>query len=644
MLLTREKKIVALLMKNEENKLTTTQIATSLKVSSRTIKTDIKKINEEIENHSCRINSQQGVGLWIEYDSSDGKKYLTDLIQEDEGSYLSPGVRKYHLAVELLLQDEYISMESLALKYFISKATVLNDLSELDDFWNQFKLSFVKKVKYGVKVEGTEIQKRSALIEAVKQAGGKREVTIPRIQQHFENVNLDHIRAIVNRMERRFQFVLTDPSVEELIIALAVMLERLSNGKRMDHSSSVLRRNSRRMNFVLSFLKEQLTEEMELYIPDEEDGYLRICLNGLRFHVPMEGETDLDSKKDRDPELFSSVVEFLKECDEKFYLNIEDDEELIGNLIDHLECMLLRMHSNLYTYNPILESIKNELLYEYEIASYFMSLFATQYEFEPTEDEIGFVTFHIGASVERMKQRKNQMYTATIVCMTGFGTSQFLKLKLTSYLQNVDVKEVISAKRLSELKPENQDFIITTVPIELENIPVIQVSPVLNDSDIKKIQNFLLKNKEKEPEEKRNYDYLRKFLHSEITILDCDLKSKEEVIHLLGLRMISEGYADEGFIDSVFERENLSETALGNLIAIPHAFEGHILKQGIGLLTLKKPISWGDEKVQIVFLLSLGAPSKEYIKGIFGDVLELTKDKKAIETMIKAKKYTNIFK
>lgn len=54
-------------------------------------------------------------------------------------------------------------------------------------------------------------------------------------------------------------------------------------------------------------------------------------------------------------------------------------------------------------------------------------------------------------------------------------------------------------------------------------------------------------------------------LHSEIAMFDCDLKSKEEVIHLLGSRMITEGYVDEGFIDSVFERENLSETALGNL-------------------------------------------------------------------------------
>ncbi|MDD3362704.1 MAG: BglG family transcription antiterminator [Hespellia sp.] len=644
MLLTREKGIVALLLKHEEDKLTTTQIATSLKVSSRTIKTDIKKINEELESHSCRISSQQGVGLWIEYDDPEGKKYLQGIIQEEDDSYLSPEIRKYHLAVELLLQDTYMSMETLAQEYFISKATVLNDLSELDEFWNKFNLSFIKKVKYGIKVEGSESQKRSALIEAVKQSGGKKEVTVPKIQQHFEKVDLNQIRTIVNQVERRFQFVLTDPSVEELIIALAVMLERIAQGKMMNHSSQISQRESRKMNFVLAFMKERLTEEMEIDIPDEEDVYLCICLNGLRFHIPMEKDKKLESRRDRNPEMFDNVIELLMECDRKFYLTMEEDDELIGTLTDHLECMILRMNSKLYTYNPILDSIKNELFYEYEIASFFMSKFAARYKFEPTEDEIGFITFHMGASIERMKQKQNQKFTVTILCMTGFGTSQFLRVKLKSYFPHLEVNQVLSATRASQIQPEGQDFVITTVPIELENIPVIHVSPVLNETDIKKIQKFLMKKKENEPEEQQNYNYLKQFLHSEITILDCDLKSKEEVIHLLGGRMVNEGYTDEGFIDSVFERENLSETALGNLIAIPHAFEGHIIKQGIGLLTLKKPINWGDEKVQLIFLLSLGAPSKDYIKGIFGDVLELTKDKKTVELIVKAKKYADIFK
>lgn len=642
MLLTRERKIVALLMENED-KLTTTQIADSLKVSSRTIKADIKKINIELERHACRINSQQGKGLWIQWDNAEGERYLKEIIKEEEDSYLSPEIRKYHLAVDLLLRDTYTSMEALAKDYFISKATVLNDLGELDEFWSHFSIHFIKKVKYGIKVEGTESRIRSALIEALKRAGGRKEVTAPGIQQHFEAVDLGELREVVNQVERRFEFVLTDVSLEELLIALAVMLERMAQGRIMDQNSSSVQRGSRRTNFVLGYLKERLSEMSQSDIPEEEDVYLRICLSGLRFHIPMEKERTLKEKRERNPEMFDVVVELLMECDRKFFLNLEGDNELIGALVDHLECMILRMSSRLYSYNPILEAIKKELFYEYEVASYFMSKFAALYDVEPTEDEIGFITFHMGASMERMKQKRQKKFTVTILCMTGFGTSQFLREKIRSFFPNLEIVHVLSATRASQIRPEEQDFLISTVPVETEHIPVIQISPVLCETDVKKIQRFLINREEDEPPIQKNYDYLKQFLHQEITILDRDLKSKEEAIELLGSRMVSEGYTDEGFIDSVFERENLSETALGNLIAIPHAFEGHIRKQGIGIMTLRRPISWGEEKVQLIFMLSLDAASKDHIKGIFGDVLELTKDKRAVEHILKAKKYEDMF-
>ena len=62
------------------------------------------------------------------------------------------------------------------------------------------------------------------------------------------------------------------------------------------------------------------------------------------------------------------------------------------------------------------------------------------------------------------------------------------------------------------------------------------------------------------------------------------------------------------------------------------------------MMTLKKPINWGNEKVQLIFMLSIDDESKEYIKEIFEDVLELTRDKKTVESIIKAKEYVDIFK
>ena len=171
---------------------------------------------------------------------------------------------------------------------------------------------------------------------------------------------------------------------------------------------------------------------------------------------------------------------------------------------------------------------------------------------------------------------------------------------------------------------------------------MLHVSSVLSETDIQRIRKYIQKKTSHLQEENTEYFYLKKFLNSSISIMNCDLKSKEEVIKLLGGRMISEGYVDEGYIQSVFEREELSETSVGSLVAIPHAFEGHIRKQGIGFMTLQKPIIWGSEKVQIVFMLALDAKVENNFQRIFSDVLDLTRNIKDVEQVLRAKKFNEI--
>ncbi len=166
---TREKTILNLLFKNQQ-KFTTAQIAAQLKVSSRTVKTDIKRINAELEKYSCSIQTKQGVGLWLNCEG-DGEQFLrTILYGEQDNSYIAQDVRKYYLAVELLLQNRYTSMEAIASKFYVSKGTAVNDFRELEEegFWKKFGLTFIKKVKYGIRVEGSETQIRLAATDALK--------------------------------------------------------------------------------------------------------------------------------------------------------------------------------------------------------------------------------------------------------------------------------------------------------------------------------------------------------------------------------------------------------------------------------------------------------------------------------------------
>lgn len=64
-------------------------------------------------------------------------------------------------------------------------------------------------------------------------------------------------------------------------------------------------------------------------------------------------------------------------------------------------------------------------------------------------------------------------------------------------------------------------------------------------------------------------------------------------------------------LGDIFARENMSSTEIGYSIAIPHYLNVHNDVCSIGVLSLKKPIIWKKEKVELILLMSL-SPNKRY--------------------------------
>ena len=313
MFLPREKKILHLLYKNE-NKFTTSQIAAELKVSPRTIKADIKKIREILEKNSCSIKTKQGVGLWLYYDEA-GEQFLQSVLYEMKDSYISSDVRKYYVAAYLLLHNkEYISMESIANLLYVSKGTIVNDVSELISFWEKFGITFIKKVKYGIKAEGSETQIRWALTDVLKKVGGKSgRIENEKIQTLFTKVRLESLKRIIRLAENRFHFVLTDISFDELLIQLAILITRVQMGcvtepeEKKEQASE-----GRKAWFVSRYILEQIYEQLDVEIPESEITFLMTCLLAVRYQTPMTKEKDREKTRAREPQMFVDIMSLLR--------------------------------------------------------------------------------------------------------------------------------------------------------------------------------------------------------------------------------------------------------------------------------------------------------------------------------------------
>lgn len=642
MLLQREKKILTLLLKHRNGKeLTIAQIASELQVSTRTIKTDVRNINEVLEMQSCSIQTKRGVGIWLNCDSC-GEAYLKSVLSENRESDIASEERKYYIASEVLNSGGYISMESLANRFFVSKATVLNDLNKMESFWEKNEIAYTKKVKYGVKAEGSERKIRRVLFRLQKKIiESSLGNAVDKLQILYPDISLLRLEKIIMESEKKFDFVFTDISFDEFLIQVGIIVQRVKRGHLIVDSSSPVAYGQERREWVIGqFLREQIAMKENCMLPEPEMQEVLKKFKRLRYQVPVSVDIVRDDLDTESFSLYQYMQEVLKEADAKYLLHLAEDEELMCSLFKHLEAMIHRIQGETYLKNPVLESVKNEMSYEYEIASYIISKFRENYKIDTTDDEIGYVAFWVGTYLERLAQQRQKTHAVTIVCMTGLGTSQFISVKLKRLFPNIVVKQIVSENMALELKREEQDFVITTVPLTIEGVDVVQVSVVLNEQDAKCIQQQINKIDKKQDEQHDIYTCLKEFWDESISILQCDLKSREEAILLLGNRMIREGYADEGYVESVLEREKISDTYMSSMIAIPHSFSGHILKQGIGILTLKKPILWGEGQTRIVLMLALDAKTEnEKFQKIFKAIYHLTRNIKDIDKILKAEDF-----
>lgn len=647
MLLPREKRILELLYQ-EKKELTTNELASTLQMSSRTIKGDIKRLRSELASTGCEIHSKTGRGIWLSYDKS-GQRYLNDLLSNDENASSNlPETRKYYIALQILEANDYVSMESISDILYVSKGTIMNDVNRLQTFFDELGLSLEKKVKYGIRVEGSESKKRIAKANVIRKIvvyqGNE---VIKKLQPFFKDIDLSYINDILQDAESHYSFILSDTSFIDLITHLAIIVTRVRQGYLCDLEKDDLKNYiDNDKDKIAKYIADKLSLHFLVQLSIGDIAYIYMNLVGAK----LQNTKDIiyhDQKMIREisPEVYDTMILMLEEVDYLYGNELVLDDIFKGALFLHLNATFTRLMNSIYLENPLKKSIKEDLGYEFEIATYLSGLIKKRLGFELQEDDICDVALYIGASFKRNSQKKTTTNPRVIVvCGTGMSTSQFIEAKLKLIFPYIEISKILPiSKAKNELTSHTQDLVLTTVPLELEDMDILLVTPMLNDEDLENIkQRIAPETGSKKKYINSQYGALISKFSKDISVFHQDCHSKEEVIRMLGSRLIHEGYVDEGFIESVFKREELAPTSIGGHFAIPHSFKGHVLKPGIALMTLKKPIPWGSEKVQIVLMISLDPESQDSFKEIFSELADITKDYPLIDQLLDAKSYKDI--
>lgn len=637
----RQEKIIEELLKLKKP-LSIKMLAEEFNCSERTIQNDLKTIEKWLKVNSqekVHLERQPGVGTYLEA-SDQMRKQLLNLIKEYQSeSQLKVEKRQNKILLHLLMSHQNRTIDELAEKFYESKEKIREDLQEVKKIVQYYQLTLVIKPRIGIQIKGKERNKRNLLAQVIKKGkkDGKEEIYL---QEFFEKKDINKVNQIVKAINPNLLDHDEDYQISSIVIHILFMIERIKNESTLQIKVEEWSLIDGTLAYEKSIqIAEKLAEAFTFAFPKDEVAYLALHVASLQMDRRISHK---DSKKKIESPVGELVELLIKDVNRILAVDLSKDKILKRNLQSHLESAYLRIMSEFYISNPLLAEIKASYTHLFITIQMILEDYSDREGISFPEEEIAYLTVHFKAALERIKDERN--YKIVITCDYGIGVSSFIEAKIQHAFPQVEVLELLSHKELKEYEPIGVlDFIISTKSLSGLETSQIVVSPLMNQQDLDKIQSYLVR-KEK-VKEKLPFDF-QSYTNTFLIEPQVDLSTKEACLSFICEKMEKKDYISPLYKNSVFEREESSSTQIADLVAIPHGDPNYVKKSGIFILSLKKPIKWGEGKVQLVLFLALHKEDlglKE-TKQIFSSLYKLTENKKRLNHLLAQKTQLGVLK
>lgn len=601
------------------------QLSEKLGITVRTLRNDLKEYKKELGKYGIEVISKHAVGYSLLI--NDEEKYyqfLEKMMKEESENQMLipiyPQDRVHYLIRMFLTQNDYIKIDDICEKIFVSRSTLSNDLKEVREKLQFFHLDLETKPAYGLKITGSEFHKRSCISQYFFHTNGNDDIFLSQTKTTKQQEKIANILYNIMVSE---SFKLTDIGFQNLVIHLMIAIMRLQEKpKQTTYEYDVHIKESREYE-IANMIATQLNNEFHVEFPEVEIYYIALHLSGKKA-VQYNSNT-LFMNTDYE-ELIQQVI---KDIQDKYQIDFSADLDLQTALALHIQPMLNRLKYDMVIQNPLLEQIKIESPVAFEMGVLTANVIEKRYQKTMSENEIGYIALHFALAIERYQQQGPKK-NIIIICASGMGSSQILQYKIRQKfkdcIQSIYVTELYE---LSNIDQRAYDFILSTVPIPFPTeIPAIHVQYFLNDEDMISLSEAFL-------EQSETMSFIDQYFDQDLFYDDLKGKTKEELIHEMCQRISQLKKVPENFEEQILKREHYSVTEFGNAIALPHPMKPITDETFVAVGILKKPVRWYKQNIKYIFLLSIQKDSKEALGLLHETLSSLVFDKKAMQSLEK---------
>lgn len=607
------------------------RLASRFGVTDRTIRNDIQEVNLVLSENGAVIKLKRKFGYYIEITDDDlFEKFLEDLENNMKSDMeLETSKDRIRYILRLLLEaDDYISLNEIMENVYISKNTLNNYIKTIKKVVEKYHLEYISKPNAGIKLIGSEDDKRKCIMDHVITYDFDNYITGFTREERalFQGIDLDYLKKIVLSQLDRRNIETSDYNIKNLIIHLALMISRVKNNKYINLLD--IETDYSIMGIVESLCKE-IEEHYDVVVSKGEKIYI---------YLHFVANTHMEATKIDDIWLEESVADVLEIIYENYSFDLREDEILLGDLFRHMKSIFINKFFGLNIRNPLLNTIKNNYPLAFEITLTAVSKVFTKQPFVLNEEDVGYVSVHIGAAIERYFAKRLEKKNVILVCGSGQATIRMLEARLNLYFSDkINIVRGISYNEYNSYRGKdfNQiDFVISTVPLESKIIPSITVNFALKNKDIELISKFInIINTKKEQRESAFFD-------EELFFRFPEVSDKEMLLRILCDKLKEKDIVDEGFIDSVLEREELGNTNMNDVFALAHPMKLCAKETKVAVAILDKPVLWSEEEtVRIIFLLAIKQGVQKDIEHLYDSFIEIVNDSKLQQKIIHCKDY-----
>ncbi|EGE9994209.1 transcription antiterminator, partial [Salmonella enterica] len=207
------------------------ELAQRLSVSTRTVRADIAALNMLLTPHGAQFTLSRGNGYQLKID--DPARYQS--LQTQQSPALARGPRTsqeriHYLLARFLTSAFSLKLEDLADEWFVSRATLQNDMADVREHLLRYHLTLETRPRHGMKLFGGEMAIRACLTDLLWTLA-QQEPSHPLIVSTTLNTEVSQrLRSLLPDIFSHCQIRLTDEGELFLRLYCAVAVRRIREG------------------------------------------------------------------------------------------------------------------------------------------------------------------------------------------------------------------------------------------------------------------------------------------------------------------------------------------------------------------------------------------------------------------------------